>query len=1249
MVSLDFATKANFPTNFFKTSQIINQADGQSRLEACGEVQVQLNLGKLNFKLHAVVVSKLDCDVLAGMPFLKDHRMILNIPNNEICIGKEVIHYETKRKCNATTTVNATSASDANPDSSSHQPHHELLRSDADYMIHPGEYAAFRVSGFEQDSEVSVEPHCTNSSRMMWPPPMFIRVVNGMVYIPNQSEEPIVLKKDAHIAVIRRTKLVKPTTNLAKASTKVRPAPIVTGPHSANISVDPDVQLSADQRERFVNLHMKYDGIFNPTIGRYNDHSGRLRASINIGKVEPPTVKARLPDYDDDTMHRLQEKSDELEELGVLAKPEDVDVVVEHVNPSFLVTKPEGGERYVTSFVGIAGFAKPPPSRVTTCESVLRFLAKWKYVIKTDMTKQFFQMLLRKASMKYCGVITPFKGLRVYTRAVMGMPGSTEHLDELTFRVLGDLIHEGSVSKIADDLYVGASNIDNLLVSWERVLQKFMDNNLRLSARKTIICPVSCTILGWQWSQGSVSPSAHKLNPLSTATPPTTVKGLRSWIGAVKHLKPCIPQYSSILSPLESAVGGKESRDRLQWTTDLTSSFEAAKLALHNLKPIFYPKPTDQLVITTDAASSNGGIGSVLFIIRDGETKLGGYFSLKMKSFQLNWLPCEQEALAITSSINHWKIFIKNSRLKTQILTDSKPCVQAFIKLTRGEFSQSNRIVTFLSALSLYNISLQHISGTSNELSDYLSRNPAECNLDHEHCQICSFTKEQMSATVLSISVSDVIERKVAMPFTSPLAWRSTQQECPDMRRAYAMLRQGTKPSHKQCKSKDTRSYRSIATISNEGLLVVKKDIPYLGTHNLTIIPRSVLPGLLTALHLRLSHPSKGQLSKAFHRHFYALDAEKQIEYITKECSHCSALQTMPADLPEFSTSYPPQAPGFKFASDVLCRSRQKILVTRDTFSSFTKAYIIEKEDKDCLRAALIESTSDLRITESSSIRVDGGPAFQSLVDDKTLSSLGIELEVGRLKNKNKNPVAEKAIRELETELRSRHPEGGKISRAELATAVHILNSRIRNRGLSAREIVYQRDQASGKQLNMNDEELAESQFQQRRENHAPSALCKKHKSGSTIAQSFKPGDLVYCKQDGSKHVKRERYIVISCDDDFVYARKFAGNQFRTRRYSFKPIELYKVPNISLDRASDPPRPYPRASMDSSESSDSSDEEENFYHGNVIENAPPVVDITEPAIPEPDLLNLPIANRKQRRNVGKPDRYRDPDFIYPNP
>ena len=75
--------------------------------------------------------------------------------------------------------------------------------------------------------------------------------------------------------------------------------------------------------------------------------------------------------------------------------------------------------------------------------------------------------------MKYAGDVTPYKGLRVYTRDAVGLPGSSEHLDELMYRILGTLIHDGHVTKIADDHYVGANHPDTLVSVWEKVLIKF--------------------------------------------------------------------------------------------------------------------------------------------------------------------------------------------------------------------------------------------------------------------------------------------------------------------------------------------------------------------------------------------------------------------------------------------------------------------------------------------------------------------------------------------------------------------------------------------------------------------------------------------------------------------------------------------------------------------------------------------------------------------------------------------------------
>ena len=76
-------------------------------------------------------------------------------------------------------------------------------------------------------------------------------------------------------------------------------------------------------------------------------------------------------------------------------------------------------------------------------------------------------------------------------------------------------------------------------------------------------------------------------------------------------------------------------------------------------------------------------------------------------------------------------------------------------------------------------------------------------------------------------------------------------------------------------------------------------------------------------------------------------------------------------------------------------------------------------------------------------IRVDPTPGLRAIREDKTLDHFRISIEVGRVKNLTKNPVAEKAAGELENELLEQKPGGVPVSPFSLSIALARLNSRI--------------------------------------------------------------------------------------------------------------------------------------------------------------------------------------------------------------
>ena len=107
-----------------------------------------------------------------------------------------------------------------------------------------------------------------------------------------------------------------------------------------------------------------------------------------------------------------------------------------------------------------------------------------------------------------------------------------------------------------------------------------------------------------------------------------------------------------------------------------------------------------------------------------------------------------------------------------------------------------------------------------------------------------------------------------SLPFTIRSAWRELQNQYCDLHRVHAHLTEDTRPSKKLTNINDVKRYLNISSISKDGLLVVLHDQPFSASTEVIITPRSVLDGLLTALHVYLQLPSLHQLQTVTQRHF---------------------------------------------------------------------------------------------------------------------------------------------------------------------------------------------------------------------------------------------------------------------------------------------------------------------------------------------------------------------------------------------
>lgn len=117
-----------------------------------------------------------------------------------------------------------------------------------------------------------------------------------------------------------------------------------------------------------------------------------------MGPVEPPQRKGRLPQHARNKLVDLQNKFDELENLGVSKRPEDINATVEYLNPSFLVKK-------VTVVTASSPpYSKPQPSLMPDVDTTLR---------KSHSRSTSLLLTSQMPFTKSLRVATPFRGVRV--------------------------------------------------------------------------------------------------------------------------------------------------------------------------------------------------------------------------------------------------------------------------------------------------------------------------------------------------------------------------------------------------------------------------------------------------------------------------------------------------------------------------------------------------------------------------------------------------------------------------------------------------------------------------------------------------------------------------------------------------------------------------------------------------------------------------------------------------------------------
>ena len=152
---------------------------------------------------------------------------------------------------------------------------------------------------------------------------------------------------------------------------------------------------------------------------------------------------------------------------------------------------------------------------------------------------------------------------------------------------------------------------------------------------------------------GLVTRTPFRTFTLSSCLPFQTVEGLHSFIAPYKVLGRVLRHCSHHPAPLDNAISGLQSRDKIQGTEALSNLFHSAQTSLGNHQTITLRRSSDQLWIITDGSVTQQKMGATLYVFRHDQL-LAGFYRAKHRKHQV-------EALSIAAACKHFIPYINQS------------------------------------------------------------------------------------------------------------------------------------------------------------------------------------------------------------------------------------------------------------------------------------------------------------------------------------------------------------------------------------------------------------------------------------------------------------------------------------------------------------------------------------------------------------------------------------------------------------